>query len=220
MMLARILESEAMDAAQDAAEYDAIDHSAVNREFARHALSLCPDARRVLDLGTGPAHIPIQLALLNPRVHIVGVDAAQPMLALAARNVAAAGLSDRITLQRVDVKETNFDRGSFDLIVCNSVVHHLPDPVPMFREIGKLMGSTTQLLIKDLIRPAGAEELARLVDTYASEDTAYQRKLFGDSLHAALTIPEVTFACEQAELGPVDVVRTSDRHYCITRRIS
>lgn len=218
-MLERVLETEVMDTAQDAAEYNAIDNSEVNREFARDALSLCSHARHILDLGTGPALIPIQLALTSPQVRITGVDMAEHMLILAKRNVAAAGLSDRIRLERRDVKQTDFAPASFHLIVCNSLVHHLPDPVPMFQEIARLMGPTTRLLIKDLIRPTTESELATLVSTYAAEDTDYQRQLFADSLRAALTIPEVIAACEQAELGPVTVERTSDRHYRVTRCI-
>jgi ubiquinone/menaquinone biosynthesis C-methylase UbiE len=217
-MLSRVLEPEAMDTEQDALEYDAIDHTEVNREFARHALAVCSNARRVLDLGTGTALIPIQMALLNPAIEITAVDLAGQMLALARRNLAAVGLETRVRLEVRDVKATGYETGQFDLLVCNSVVHHLPDPVPMFREIARLMGRETQILIKDLVRPNDAAGLKKLVETHAASDTPYQRKLFEDSLHAALSIPEVEAACHRAGLGPVDVVRVSDRHYCITRR--
>lgn len=217
-MLERVLEPEVMDTEQDAAEYDAIDHSAVNREFARQALETCPRARRVLDLGTGTALIPIQLVLLAPNVEITAVDLAQQMLALARSNISAAGLGAQIYLEERDVKNTGFDSGDFDLIMCNSVVHHLPDAVPLFREIARLMGPATEVFVKDLTRPSSEAELTTLVDTYAANDTPYQRRLFAESLRAALTLPEVVQACEQAGLGPVHVVRTSDRHYCITRR--
>lgn len=217
-MLERVLEPEVMDTEQDAAEYDAIDHTAINREFARQALEVCPHARRVLDLGTGTALIPIQLAQLAPDVEITAVDLAEQMLVLARSNVDAAGLTARIRLTARDVKNTNLEPDNFDLIMCNSVVHHLPDAVPLFREIARLMGPTTEVFVKDLTRPSSEAELTTLVSTYAANDTPYQRRLFAESLRAALTLPEVAHACEQAGLGPVHVVRTSDRHYCITRR--
>lgn len=219
-MLKRVLEPEVMDTEQDAAEYDAIDHSSVNREFARQALEICPRAQRALDLGTGTALIPIQLAQLAPELEITAVDLAEQMLLLARSNVSAAGLTSRIRLQACDVKNTGFEPGSFDLILCNSVVHHLPDAVPLFREIARLTGPGTEIFIKDLTRPSSEAELNALVDTYAANDTPYQRRLFAESLRAALTVPEVARACDQAGLGPVQVVRTSDRHYCVTRRHS
>lgn len=207
-----------MDTEQDAAEYDAIDHSEVNREFARHALALCPHARRALDLGTGTALIAIQMAQLQPHLEITAIDLAEHMLTLAQRNLVAHGLSNRVRLEVGDVKATRYESGQFDLVVCNSVVHHLPDPVPLFREIARLLGPTTSLLVKDLLRPNDELELTNLVELHAASDTPYQRKLFADSLRAALTLDEVVVACEQAGLAPVDVARVSDRHYTITRR--
>jgi ubiquinone/menaquinone biosynthesis C-methylase UbiE len=217
-MLLRVLEPEVMDTEQDASEYDAIDNADVNREFALQALSVCPGAQTVLDLGTGTAQIPIQLALLNPELDITAVDLAQQMLVLAKRNLAAAGVSDRVRLEVRDVKTTGFAKGHFDLVICNSVIHHLPDPVPLFREIARLLGPETGLLVKDLARPESERQLADLVNTYAGSGTPYQQKLFSESLRAALTVPEVEVACNNAGLGPVSVTRVSDRHYCITRR--
>ena len=69
------------------------------------------------------------------------------------------------------------------------------------------------LFHRDLARPADETELQHLVETYAGNATPYQRKLFGDSLRAALTLEEVRNLV--ASLGflrnPVDM--TSDRHW-------
>lgn len=217
-MLQRILEPEVMNTAQDASEYAAMDHREVNREFAVQALAIATEAVRVLDLGTGPALIPIELARLKPTLEFTAIDLATHMLDMAQRNVAAAGLTDRIRLEARDVKATGFEPGTFDLILCNSVVHHMPNPTPLFREVARLLGPTTRVLIKDLVRPATEAELETLVAVHAASDTPYQRQLFADSLRAALTEAEATVACMQAGLGPVVVKRTSDRHYCITLR--
>jgi ubiquinone/menaquinone biosynthesis C-methylase UbiE len=219
-MLHRVLEPEVMDSQDDAAEYDAIDHSVVNREFVLQALAVCPEPRRALDLGTGPAQIPIQLALMHPSVEVTAVDVAEQMLTVAQANVKRAGLSSRIRLHHRDVKATGFEPNQFDLILCNSVVHHLQDPVPMLTEIARLAGHSGRFLIKDLLRPTSLSELLSLVERYADKDTPYQRKLFADSLHAALTIQEAELACDTAGLGPIVVQQTSDRHYCITRRVA
>ena len=217
-MLQRVLEPETMDTERDAAEYDAIDHTQVNREFARHALEVCPAARSVLDLGTGTALIPIQMLQMNAALDVTAIDLAEHMLALARRNLAREGLTQHAKLELRDVKATGYEPGRFDLIVCNSVVHHLPDPVPLFREIRRLMSESTHVLIKDLIRPDSEAELAALVAAHTVSDTPYQRQLFADSLRAALTIPEVERACEKAGLSSIDVRRVSDRHFCVTRR--
>ena len=54
-MLQRVLEPELMDTADEAREYDAMDHSAVNRQFVDDLLAVCPAPRDVLDVGTGTA---------------------------------------------------------------------------------------------------------------------------------------------------------------------
>lgn len=219
-MLQRVLEPEVMDTEQDAAEYDAIDHAEVNRSFVAEALSLCPNPRRVLDLGTGPAHIPIELVRLAPQAHVVGVDLAEQMLALARRNVTAADLRERIQLEQRDVKHTGFEPGTFDLIVCNSLVHHMPDPVALLREVARLAASSVALLIKDLLRPDTEAAVARLVELHAQYDSPYQQHLFAESLRAALTLEEAEAACAAAGLADVQIQRTSDRHYSITRSAS
>ena len=82
----------------------------------------------VLDVGTGPAHIPIELCRRRPDVRVTAVDAAAAMLDRAAARVREAGLADRIRLVRADGKRLPFPDGSFDAVMSNSIVHHLPDP--------------------------------------------------------------------------------------------
>lgn len=69
------------------------------------------------------------------------------------------------------------------------------------------------MFIRDLMRPSSEEQWQELVQTYAGEETEYQRKMFADSLHAALTVEEVQALV--AELGaPAESVQaTSDRHW-------
>src|SRR6185503_8000625 len=96
-MLTRILEPEVMDSADDAREYDAMDHSAVNSQFVTDLLPhLTNSSEQVLDLGAGTAQIPIELARRSARAHITAVDAAPSMLTIARANISAANLTDRI----------------------------------------------------------------------------------------------------------------------------
>ena len=104
----RVLEPEYMDTVEEASDYDSMDHSGPNAAFVERLLAL--GARgRVLDIGTGPAHIPI--ALLRALAErgdrdstVVAIDAAQTMLDVAARRVREAGLEARISLARADAK--------------------------------------------------------------------------------------------------------------------
>jgi len=54
----RILEPEVMDDREEAIEYDAMDFTEVNTNFAKEAVQLAGINARVLDVGTGTARIP------------------------------------------------------------------------------------------------------------------------------------------------------------------
>ena len=219
-MMQRVLEPEIMDTQEDADEYAAIDNTDVNREFVGSALELAPRSGVVLDVGTGPGDIAVLLAQRAPGLRVLAVDLGDRMLAMARRNVAAAGLDARVRVARADAKQTGEPAGSFDMVLSNSLVHHIPEPDLFFAEMKRVARDGAALFVKDLHRPATEAEHAHLVATYAADCTPYQRRLFSDSLRAALTVDEVEAICERLELRDARVRRTSDRHWCLERRAS
>ena len=84
-MLPRVLEPEVMDSAEEARDYDAMDHSTVNRVFVADFLAAwrSPRRGRILDCGTGTAQIPIEFCRQSREGRIVAVDAARHMLEVA-----------------------------------------------------------------------------------------------------------------------------------------
>ena len=75
---ARTPEPEYMDDRAEAEAYAAADFSGVNAAFAERLaeLAVAIDNAEALDLGTGPADIPIRVARLKPGWRITAVDAA------------------------------------------------------------------------------------------------------------------------------------------------
>jgi ubiquinone/menaquinone biosynthesis C-methylase UbiE len=216
-MLPRVLEPEAMDTLEEALAYDAMDHRAVNLAFAADALALAPTPRRVLDIGCGTGLIPIVLLARTPHATVTAADLAAEMLRLAARNAARAGLAHRIALVRTDAKRLPWAPGDFDLIVSNSVVHHVPEPVGLFAEIARVAGERAAVFVRDLRRPESAEALDALVALHAAGEPETARALFRASLHAALTVDEALDAAARAGLRGVTVRATSDRHWTLAR---
>jgi ubiquinone/menaquinone biosynthesis C-methylase UbiE len=217
-MLERVLEPEVMDSQEDADEYAAFDNRAVNEEFVARALELAPSAGVVLDIGTGPADIAILLAQRSPRLHLVAIDLGEHMLKMARENVIRAGLSARVQIERADAKSTGQARGGVDMVISNSLVHHIPDPALFFAEVQRVVAPGGGIFVKDLHRPESQEEHAHLVRTYAAGCTDYQTRIFSDSLRAALTVREVRALCAEVGLEGVEVRKTSDRHWCLERR--
>jgi ubiquinone/menaquinone biosynthesis C-methylase UbiE len=223
-MLPRILETEVMDSAAEAADYDQMDHSAVNRLFASDFLRLCPvemsptQPWSVLDVGTGTAQIPIEIGRRHGGLRIVGVDLAAHMLELGKQNVERAGLADRITLVQIDAKSLPYRDGEFDAVVSNSIIHHIPVPRTAFREMARVLRPGGVLFLRDLFRPADLATLDFLVATYAGDANPHQQKMFRDSLHAALTLDEVRSLLRDAALPEEWAEQTSDRHWTVSGR--
>lgn len=219
-MLDRILEPEAMDTPEEAASYDAMDHSEVNLRFVLDFLTdhgLCQGGW-LLDVGTGTALIPIALCRQDENALVLGIDLAQSMLDLGARNVNDAGYADRIRLRRADAKALTGDLGPFEAVISNSIIHHVPDPAPALIAMVNQVEPGGTLFVRDLARPETRLDLERLVETYAASESPPARALFADSLHAALSLDEVRALTDDLGLPPSSVTMTSDRHWTLSWR--
>jgi ubiquinone/menaquinone biosynthesis C-methylase UbiE len=225
-MLERVLEPEVMDTAEEARDYDSMDHAAVNTRFCDDLLAFAGTRplSRVVDFGTGTALIPIALAGRAPGLAIVGIDLSEHMLALGRSNVARAGLSSRVSLDLVDAKGTPYEDGAFGATISNSIIHHIPEPALGFAEMWRVTAKGGLLFVRDLHRPNDDAEVDRLVSLYAGEpptDPARvasfenQRALFRASLCAALTVAEVAAMIAALGVPASAVTMTSDRHWTL-----
>ncbi|HJT32000.1 MAG TPA: class I SAM-dependent methyltransferase [Pirellulales bacterium] len=223
MALARVLEPEVMDSADDALDYDRMDHAAVNRQFVDDLLAAATaagveidESSEILDLGTGTAQIPVELLSRRPKWRVRAVDLAESMMELGRQNVAAAGFSDRIRLARVDAKRLPYPAGRYALVMSNSIVHHIPEPRDVLAEACRVLRPGGLLFIRDLLRPADDAAVRSLVATYAADCNDHQRQLFDDSLRAALNLDEVRRLVAELGHDPLGVNQTSDRHWTWT----
>jgi ubiquinone/menaquinone biosynthesis C-methylase UbiE len=212
-MFPRILEPEVMDTPEEARDYDAMDHAAVNRAFVADFLGAWDGANPILDLGTGTAQIPVELCRRSPTAQVVAIDLAEHMLAVGRENVSRARLEARIRLQRVDAKGLPFADATFGAVISNSIVHHIPQPAAVLAEVVRVAAPGAVLFLRDLLRPTDEATWRQLVQTYAGDANAHQRKMFADSLHAALTVEEVRAQVTDLGFDPATVRATTDRHW-------
>lgn len=221
-MLPRVLEPEVMDTASEAEDYNAMDHSEVNSVFVVNFLQALtvvqtPADRlwRLFDAGTGTALIPIELLSRGFCGEITAADLADEMLIVARKNVAAAGFSASIRLVRTDCKHLDENDGSFDAVMSNSIIHHIPKPLSVLRECWRIVKNGGLLFVRDLARPADDVTLNRLVKTYAGTANEHGQQMFRDSLHAALTVDEVVELAASLGISRDAVRMTSDRHWTL-----
>lgn len=212
-MLPRVLEPEVMDTAEEARDYDAMDHAAVNRLFATDFLAVWDGTNPVLDVGTGTAQIPIELCRQSPTPDVTAIDLADHMLAVARVNVERAALAGRIRIEKADAKGFRHPNGHFGAVISNSIIHHIPEPFACFAEMHRVCHTGGLLFVRDLLRPEDEPTLRHLVNTHAAGANDHQRKMFADSLHAALTLDEVRERVGRLGYSPDTVRQTSDRHW-------
>lgn len=218
MTMERVLEPEVMDSLEEAIEYDAMDFTEVNSAFAQEAIALGPSEQGVvLDAGTGTGRIPIIMCQIRHKWQVIAIDLAASMLQIAAHHVQEAGLQEQIRLELVDVKHMPYGDRQFDLVVSNSLVHHLPNPLSFFQELKRVLKPNGGIFIRDLFRPRDQATMNALVNSIGAEYNEHQKKLFRDSLHAALTIDEVRNLLAEVGLSGVEVYQSSDRHWTVKK---
>lgn len=224
-MLIRVLEPEVMDSAEEADDYNRMDHSHVNRVFVDDLLIALDKGEkrneiplRIFDAGTGTALIPMELVRRGIQARVLASDLAESMLVVARQNVQAAGLGSSIELALRDCKQLPDLNASYDCVMSNSIIHHIPEPQSVLMELWRILKPGGLLFIRDLMRPDDVEALNHLVNTYAGDANEHQQRMFRESLHAALTVSEVQQLVTRLGLPADAVTATSDRHWTISAR--
>jgi len=216
MTLKRILEPEVMDTAEEARDYDSMDHSEVNRVFIEDMLKFIDhdELGDVLDVGTGTALIPLELCRQRSHCRVMAIEMAVQMLDLGRYNVEAAGLVERITLAQIDAKAMTFDDGMFDVVMSNSIIHHIPRPLDCLKEMVRVTDEDGGVIfVRDLMRPEDDETVKSLVQIYAGNENGHSQQMFDDSLRAALSLEEIRELISSLGFDSETVKATTDRHW-------
>jgi ubiquinone/menaquinone biosynthesis C-methylase UbiE len=206
-------EPELMDLPAEAAAYAGADFSPVNSAFVARLLELTrgrgAPAARVIDLGTGPGDIAFRIAWARPTWSVTAIDASEAMLAIAREQA-----SDERNLSFVlaDAKASGFPDRSFDVIFSNSLLHHMPDPLPLWREIKRLAAPRALIFVRDLLRPESEADARRLVELHGGGESALLQQEFHRSFLAAFTVDEIRRQLEAAGLANLKIEPSSDRH--------
>jgi len=104
----------------------------------------------ILDIGTGPGHLPLELARLLPEVKVVGLDVSPDMIKAADRRAVREGLSARVRFVNEDAATLPFEDASFDLVLSTASLHHWKDPLRIFNEAHRVLKVERQAWIYDI----------------------------------------------------------------------
>jgi SAM-dependent methyltransferase len=106
-----------------------------------------PPGGSVLDVGTGPGVLLVELAKRRADVRLTGIDLSADMVTAANRNLHV--YRDRAVARVGDVAHLEFPDDSFDLVVSSFSMHHWDDPEAAVPELARVLRPGGRLCIYD-----------------------------------------------------------------------
>ena len=224
-VMAEADEVEAYASAAAQAYLDAIDNTLVEQVVSLaptdHASGAAGDSSALsgwlLDVGTGPGGIPLKLVRRFPGLRAVGIDRSLNMVRAARQSAREQGRADRAFFLVADARRIAFPDGCFDIVLSNSVLHHLHDPVPVLNEMARLAKPSGMVLLRDLRRPSRLA-FALHVGWFGRYYSGLMKKLYVDSVRAAYTASELRALLRGSALTDAEVFRHRRTHLGFVRR--
>jgi len=218
----RVPEPELMDSPAQAAAYAGADFDEPHGRFIDEFKKAFPDepvTGTVLDLGCGPADITIRFAHAFPDAQLDGMDAGPNMLGHGLAAIERAGLVMRIRLCHGHIPEDAPPRDRYEVIISNSLLHHLPEPMSLWQTINRHAAPGARVFVMDLRRPPSREAAEVLVAEHAADEPEILRSDFFNSLLAAYTPGEVRGQLAAAGLERLQVAEPTDLHLIVHGRM-
>ena len=215
----RTPEPELMDSQAQTLAYAEADFSDSNALFVASFIQRFPDLSQngqLIDLGCGPADICVRISEELPGWNLTGLDAGENMLRRAKAAIAATGKQNQIKLRLSYLPDDQLQAGTFDAIISNSLLHHLPEPQTLWDTIARIGHSGAAISVMDLARPESEAKARALVETYSGDAPEILKEDFYNSLLAAYEPKEIAKQLQKAGLGHLTLEEPSDRHWIVT----
>lgn len=91
--------------------------------------------RHILDIGTGTGFLPIEIALLNPDIHIFGIDESAEMIQIANINSKTHGTGKSVDYSASSYINLPFPGMYFDFAVNAAILNRWKDPLAILDEV-------------------------------------------------------------------------------------
>ncbi len=216
-LISRIAEPELMEDMDQARAYAQADFTQPHNmfvEYYKQRLGM-PDGGTFLDLGCGTADITCRFAAAFPKIHLHGVDGSSAMLYFAKKTISSWNLADRIHLIKARLPLKDLPIQTYDGIISNSLLHHLHDPLILWRTIKRWAPRNAPVFIMDLSRPDTKAKARKIVETYSGNEADILKRDFFNSLLAAFRPDEIEKQLVQEGLDYLHIETVSDRHFIV-----
>ena len=214
----RVPEPDLMEQKEQAYAYANADFSDSNGLFLEKLFEFCSitDETKILDVGCGDGEIPIEI-YKKTKSKITVLDGSSAMLDEFSKKMSANNIDDIKIIQR-RYEDTHLSEKSFDILISNSVLHHVKSPKKFWEKSFNLVKQQGQIVLMDLFRPSNEHELLTILDKYGGNNPVLLND-FEKSLRAAYTPYEVEGQLSSFPSVSSSVKAISDRHFFVTIEI-
>ncbi len=136
----------------------------------------------ILDLGTGPGYLPIEIVKTSPSIKVDGIDLTRKLINMARTNASKAGVAHRVNFQVGNAAKLPFEDDSYDMVISTGMLHALKNPVNVLKECYRVLKRGGEAWIYD---PA---KVASQIDTKKWQASLSLRERF---IHQLLTLLRV-----------------------------
>jgi ubiquinone/menaquinone biosynthesis C-methylase UbiE len=210
----RVPEKELMCSNEQAASYANANFSESNNLFINNTFQhvKIDNYTKLLDVGCGDGEIPIRISK-ETDCEITAIDGSQAMLNEFKKKIDKNNVRN-IFLHKKLIDQNLFLDKSFDVIICNSVLHHVSDLSLFWNTIFRLTRKNGIICLMDLERPKSNKEMDDILLKYGGKDPILLDD-FKNSLKAAYTINEVSQQLDGYNNISFNIKAISDRHFFV-----
>src|ERR1700730_11883023 len=224
-LVKRAPEEELMDLPAHAQAYASADFSEPNSKFVALFSEKFSgfNGQQIIDLGCGPADITMRLAEQYPQAKVIGLDGADAMLEIARKEILRhSSLANRVDVRQWHIghQENSLGSEAFHAVVSNSLLHHMHDPLDLWRAIRACAAPGAAVLVMDLIQPQSRIEAEDIVEKYASKEPEVLRNDFLSSLLAAYRPAAIMEQLVSVNMDFLQIEIVSDRHFIVFGSLS
>mgnify|MGYP006240614355 FL=1 len=207
-----------MEQKEQAYAYANADFSNSNGLFLEKLFEFCTitDETKILDVGCGDGEIPIEI-YKKTKSKITVLDGSSAMLDEFSKKMSANNIDD-IKIIQGRYEDTHLSEKNFDILISNSVLHHVKSPKKFWEKSFNLVRQQGQIVLMDLFRPSNEHELLTILEKYGGSNQVLLND-FENSLRAAYTPYEVEGQLSSFPSISSSVKAISDRHFFVTIEI-
>ncbi len=128
---------------------------------------------RLLDIGTGPGYLLLEIHKINPSIELFGLDISAAMVDQASRNLAEI----KVDLQQGNIRATEYESEFFDLITCSGSFYLWDRPVEGIDEIHRILKDGRSAYLYETYRDIDKKILREIMRENLKSENLIRRML-------------------------------------------